>query len=318
VTGVAQPFPDARTIDFRFLLNFQNLRVAEAGYDFDDWGAFVNATLVQVANPRDLATIASGMEKYRIAQNEAVEQDWAISSFAFEPLATLHQRSSKIRGDISLSSDAKRESIVFIGIIAVFLLALACFNYINIAIVSATRRLKEIGVRKTIGATRQVVIVQFLAENIIVTGFALAVGILLGVFAVIPWMENLNHFDMEFTLWDGKLWLYLPAVLLATGIASGIYPAFYISRFQVTGILKGAIEFGRRNPLTRIFLGFQLILACILVTTGVMFTQNSNYMAARSWGYDQHHALYVSVPDHAALEKLRALMDREIARIDGP
>jgi len=311
VTGVAKPFPDAHTIEFKFLINFENFHASDLKYDFHDWSAFVNATLIQVDNPSDLKSIERGMEKYKKLQNKAVDEDWKIASFAFEPLATLHQRSSSIKDDISLSSDAKYQSIVFVGIICIFMLALACFNYINIAITTAVKRLKEIGVRKTIGATRGIVIVQFLTENVVVTFFALIVGIALGKFVFIPWIENLNHFSMEFTLNDRNLWIYLPAILLFTGIASGIYPSLYISAFQVVGILKGAIRFGQKNSLTKVFLGVQLVLACVLITAGVMFTMNTNYMAKRSWGYNQHDALYVAVPDQTAFEKMSALVARD-------
>jgi hypothetical protein len=191
------------------------------------------------------------------------------------------------------------------------MLALACFNYINIAIVTATKRLKEIGVRKTIGASRGLVVIQFLTENIVVTSFALIIGILLGTYSFIPWLENLNHFDMRFTWIDKNLWIYLPAVLLFTAIASGIYPSLFISRFQVVGILKGSVRFGAKNHLTKVFLGIQLVLACVLITAGVMFNQNTNYMAKRSWGYNQWQALYVSVPDYAAFEKINARMQHE-------
>ncbi len=310
VTGVAKTFPDAHTIEFKFLINFENFRTSDPKYNFHDWSAFVNATLIQVNKPSDLKSIEQSMEKYKALQNKAVQEDWAISSFGFEPLATLHLRSSQIKDDISLSSDAKTQSIIFVAIICVFMLALACFNYINIAITTAVKRLKEIGVRKTIGATRRIVIVQFLTENVVVTFFALVVGIFLGTFVFIPWLENLNHFNMEFTLKDRNLWIYLPAILLFTGIASGIYPSVYISGFQVVGILKGPVRFGQKNPLTKVFLGIQLVLACVLITAGVMFTMNTDYMAKRSWGYNQHDALYVALPDQSAFEKMNALMIR--------
>lgn len=313
VAGVAREFPEAHTIEFNFLVNFENLRVAEPGYNFEDWQSFVNATLVQVENPADLAFLAKGMERYRLIQNAAVSDDWAITSFALEQLATLHRHSSAIRDDISMSTDGRYQSIVFISIIAMFMMALSCFNYINIAIVSAAKRLKEIGIRKTIGATRGVLIFQFLAENVLITFFALIAGLLLATFVFIPWIESVAQLNLGFTLDDRNLWIYLPAILLVTGIASGIYPAFYISRFQVSGILKGAVKFGRNNPLTKLFLGIQLVLACILVTTGVMFKQNTDYMTKQSWGYAQEGALYVSLPDGAAFEKLNALLDREAA-----
>lgn len=319
IGGVAKKFPEAHTIEFNFLINFENFRTSEPQYNLHDWSTFVNATLIQIDKPGDLKSIERSMEKYRVMQNEAVEPDWAITAFAFEPLATLHRRSSSISGDISLSSDGKYQSIIFIGIICIFMLALACFNYINIAIVTAAKRLKEIGVRKTIGATRGIMVIQFLTENIIVTFFALIAGLALGTYAFVPWIENLNSMDMGFTLKDRNLWIYIPAILLLTGIASGIYPSIYISRFQVVGILKGAINFGKKNPVTKVFLGFQLVLACILITTAVMFSMNTDYMAKRSWGYDQDQALYVAVQDYAAFEKLNALVaqERDVVSISG-
>lgn len=311
VGGVAKPFPDAHTIDFKFLINFENFRASNSTYNFHDWSSFVNATFIQVDKPSDLKSVERGMEKYKKLQNDAVQEDWAISSFTFEPLATLHLESGHIKDDISLSADAKTESVIFIAIICAFMLALACFNYINIAITTAVKRLKEIGVRKTIGATRRIVIVQFLTENVVVTCFALVVGIALGTFVFIPWLENLIHGNMGFTLYDRNLWIYLPIVLLITGIASGVYPSIYISGFQVVGILKGSVRFGQKNPLTKVFLGIQLVLACVLITSGVMFTLNTSYMAKRSWGYNQHDALYVAVPDQDAFEKMKALMSRD-------
>lgn len=311
VTGIAKAFPDARTIGFDFLVNFANIRTADPEVRAEDWTSFLNATFVQIEDSTQLASIRAGMEKYRIIQNKAVEEDWAIRSFSFEPLATLHRRSSEIRDDISMSSDGKYQSIIFVAIISVFMLALSCFNYINIAIVTAAKRLKEIGVRKTIGATRMVMIVQFLIENLVTTSVALFTGLILGTFVFIPWIESITYHNFEFTWNDPNLWIYLPVILVLTGIASGLYPSLYISRIQVAGILKGSVVFGKRNPITKIFLGVQLVLACILITAGVMFSQNTDFMKKRSWGYDQHHVQYVSVPNATAFENLRTLVERE-------
>lgn len=319
ITGVAEAFPKALTISFDFLINFENLRTSNPDYDFHDWSTFVNATLIQVDNPSDLKSIEQSMGKYRIMQNEAAQKEWVISSFTFEPLATLHERSEYIRGDISRSSKDNYTSIILLSVTGIFILVLACFNYINIAIVSAAKRLKEIGVRKTLGASRGRVIVQFLVENIVVTFFALIIGLILGATVFIPWFEQQWHFNMDFRLNDAVLWIYLPAILLLTALASGIYPAFYISKFRVVGILKGSVKFGQKNLLTKVFLGFQLVLACILITSAVMFTQNTAYMANRSWGYNPGDALYINVPNQSAFEQLNAVIaqDPNVLSISG-
>lgn len=105
--------------------------------------------------------------------------------------------------------------------------------------------------------------------------------------------------------------MFLIAILLFTGIASGIYPAFYISRFEVVRIFKGSVQFGKKNPLTKSLLGFQLILACITITGGVMFIQNATFQAGRDWGYNQKEALYVNVPDGSAFEQLKVAMAQD-------
>lgn len=304
VTGVAEEFPKARDIEFNFLINFENVQLYST-YDPADWSAFLNATFIQVDDPAAVRAIEKGAEKYKAFQNEA-DPDWVISSFAFEPLTTLHERSGSIKD--AIVSDTNTEGRIGMPIIAIFMIALACLNYINIAIVSAAKRLKEIGVRKVIGANRTKVIIQFLTENVVITLFALLLGLILGIVIFIPWFVQFSGWPLEIRLLNPNLWIFLGVLLFFTGIASGIYPAFYISRFDAIKIFKGSQEFGRKNPLTKLFLGIQLVLACITITAGVVFTQNNKFQNARSWGYNQKSTLYADVPDQPAYEKLRTAM----------
>ena len=305
VNGVAQPFPKPHAIDFSFLVNFENMRVAHPGYDVSTWHEPLSATLIQVPNPTDLPVILQGMDKYKALQNKS-QPDWVIERFAFEPLATLHANSANIEDDISF--DENREGRIGMPTIALFMLALACFNYINIAIVSAAKRLKEIGVRKVIGANRSKVIFQFLSENIVITFFALVIGCLLGYFFFVPWFVQFTDWPLEVHLTDLSLWTFLAALLLFTGVASGIYPAFYISRFETVQIFKGSMRFGQKNPITKIFLATQLVLACICITAAVVFTQNNKYQNNLSWGYEQRGLVYTNTLAHSAYEKMNAAM----------
>jgi len=128
------------------------------------------------------------------------------------------------------------------------------------------------------------------------------------MFIFLPWFNQLFNINLELRLTDANLWLFLLSVLIFTGVASGIYPAFYISKFQVVRIFKGSVQFGKKNLLTKVFLGFQLILACITITCGVIFSQNTTYQENRSWGYDPTESLYVRVPDQSAFDKINAVM----------
>ena len=311
VTGVARKFPSSRSFDFNFLINIENLRIAQPGFEYHDWSEFHQATFIQVAQPDDIQVIASGMEKYRQLQNEAVEKDWAIAAFQFEPLATVHIKTDEIREDVFREgTHSNITSIKFLSAVCALMLLLACFNYINIAISTAVKRLKELGVRKTIGATRRLVMIQFLSENMVVTFFALIFGALLGWLVIIPWFEGLWQFSMEFSFTDPRLWMYLPVVMIVTAIASGIYPAVYISKFQTVTILKGSVKFGQKNPVTKFFLGFQLVLACMFITSAIVFTMNADYLSERSWGYSNRDVLYTAVENESVFQQLSDAMQR--------
>ncbi|MEO9853306.1 MAG: ABC transporter permease [Reichenbachiella sp.] len=307
ITGVAQSLPKAHAIKFNFLINFENMKIADPNYDVMDWNQLIDALLVEVNEPEDVRMIEQGMNRY-IALHAAAQSEMVISSFSLEQLATLREKYEDITG--YFTGYVSREARVVLPIIGIFMLVLACFNYINIAIVSAAKRLKEIGVRKVIGANRQLVIVQFLTENIFVTLFALLLGITLAISIFLPWFNQTFSLFVNLSPLDHNLWLYLTSILLFTGIASGLYPAFYISKFTVVNIMKGSVRFGKKNPLTKIILGLQLILACITITNGVIFTQNINYQANRSWGYNQNDALYTPVPDLSGYDQLYAAMSQ--------
>lgn len=316
VSGVALPFPKARTVDFDFLVNFQNLKVADASYDFEDWTEFLGATLVQVEKPSDISVVAGKMNKYKELQNQA-HRDWAISSFEFVSLADLHLRSGNIRDDISFDSSA--EARQGLPVIAAIMLLLACLNYVNIAIVSAARRLKEIGLRKVIGANRSLVMVQFLAENVFLTFFAFILGAIMAALIFVPWFSELTGDPLTLDLIDINLWGYVAGILLLTGIASGIYPAFYISKFQAISIFKGTVKFGKKNLLTKVFLGLQLIFTCAGISCAVIFAQNNTYQNSRDWGYNHRQTLYTPVGGGQAYERLQAalLQDPRIKSISG-
>ena len=308
IAGVAKAFPEARIIDFTFLINIANMETFYPSFDFYDWKKNLNATFIQVADAADLSDIQKQMQPYKTLQNKT-ETDWPISHFDFISLHDLHLASDEIRNDISY--DASDEGRVGLPIIALFILALACFNYLNIAIVSASKRLKEIGMRKVIGASRRLIIFQFLSENLLLTFFAGILGFILASTIFLPWFSSFAGIASEFNLLDVNMWLYLLGILTFTGIASGIYPAFYISKFQVVKIFKGTVQFGKKNLATKIFLTAQLMLTCVGIGFAVIFALNSWYQEQRTWGYDQKDVLYAELQSSAELENLRSAMESQ-------
>ncbi|MGC3946028.1 MAG: ABC transporter permease [Chryseolinea sp.] len=304
VSGVAATFPKERDLEFGLLIHYDNLKTANTTFKSDDWGQFLSATWIQI-EANDVGVVTSQLSKYQKIHHAAVPE-WNVTSFKLEPLTTLHERSSNIRD--AIVHDFNVEGRIGMPIIAIFMIVLACLNYINMAIVSAAKRLKEIGIRKVIGANRLRVIFQFLTENIFVTLFALSIGVGLCYFIFMPWFVQFTGWPLELNFLNKGTWMFVVVLVVLTGIVSGIYPAFYISQFDAVRIFKGTLQFGRKNPLTQIFLAVQIMLACMTITSGVVLTQNNRFQHQRSWGYDQKDVLYINVPNRPAYDRIHAAM----------
>ncbi len=317
VGGVAAPFPKNASFRFNILFNFEKKFSLYDKEDTDDWTKFIDATFIQLNDPDDITLIRSKMDKYITLQN-AADEDWPAQAYVFEPLTTLSQNSYRIRGDISGGNDPAG-SIVLITI-GSFMMLLACFNYINISISSATKRLKEIGIRKVVGGTKRQLIVQFIGENLIICFFALVLGAIWARTIIAPWFDSQFSIGLELDFYQNpEAWGFLIALLLLTGIGSGAYPAFYISSFRPVNILRGRQKFGKKNTFTRLFLTFQFVLSIITIVFGIAFLQNAEYQRGRDWGYNQAQTLVVPLDGektYAAL-KNELLQHPNIARIAG-
>lgn len=307
VAGVAAKFPAKRSMDFSVLVNFGQLELVDPNFNISDWSRFLDAAFIQLENKTDLETITGSVQQYVSVQNE-VQKEYPAASFGFKPWTRLYVEGEDLRSTIT--GDADPLGRLVLTIIGIFVLILAVFNYINIAIVSATKRLKEIGVRKVMGGTRKSLILQFLSENVIMTVGALILGFILAVTVLIPGFDRLFDIGMEFDTTQPELWLFLFALVIFTGLASGAYPALYISNFNAVNIFRGRLKFGGKNRLTKVFLTFQYILAVIAVVGGILFTQNTAYQKSRDWGYDQSSTLSARMASGEEVMQLLSKMEQ--------
>lgn len=306
VAGVAEKFPYQRTMAFSVLVNFDQIKQVDTNVDLTDWARFLDATFIQLDDPSAIANITQNLQQYVSLQNE-VRKDYPATSFQFFPWTDLYLKGDDMRNTMTGSTDGI--GTLVLSIIAAFILVLAIFNYINIAIVSATKRLKEIGVRKVLGSTRKSLVVQFLAENVFLTLVALVFGFILGVTVLIPGFDQMFDIGMDFDIAQPSLWLFLLALVVFTGLASGAYPALYISNFSAIHIFRGRLKFGGNNKMTKVFLTFQYILACIAVVGGIMFTQNTAFQKNQDWGYNEETTISANIFPSTETNQLMAAME---------
>ena len=191
------------------------------------------------------------------------------------------------------------EFVWLFGIIGVFVLLLACINFMNLSTARSEKRAKEVGIRKTVGSLRQQLIKQFLTESIVVAFIALVVAIIL-VLLLLPFFNGLS--DKEIRLPGGNIyfWLFILAFTLFTGIISGSYPAFYLSGFDPIKVLKGTFRVGRFAALPRkILVVIQFSISIALIIGTIIVYRQIQYARDRPVGYSREGliSIMMSTPD---------------------
>jgi ABC-type antimicrobial peptide transport system permease subunit len=305
VQGVAEKFPHNASFAFDILASLDNLR--DSGiFNEDQWDRYARATFVQLKNLDQIQTVSAQMDRY-IRRHNTDNIDRSIASFAFEPLPTLSWESQEI--ERSISSGSTPQALILLFVIGLFLLIQACFNYVNIALGSSARRLKEIGIRKVVGCQRAQLIYQFLGENVLMCFLSLIGGLLLTEFLLLPGLMSIEQTAERFSLTvffsSSHLWIYLILVLIITGIGAGAYPAFVITRLQPINIMKNKFKLAGKKRFTSALLTFQFGIAFVILCLVTAFMQNNRYQQERDWGYRQEHVFNIQLEDAAQFPILR-------------
>lgn len=267
-------------------------------------GSLIDATFILMKEDQDIRSIYASFDGYRAAHNGS-DPEWEILGFQPIALPDLPIKGHSIySGVVPASHPAGKVALI---VIALFLLSMACFNFMNIAITGVSKRLKEIGLRKVMGGVRSQLIYQFLIENLIQTMFALLVGTLFAYFLFTPGFDVLiPELDVRFRAhrWQDMAIMYV-SLLVVVGLVSGAYPAFYISKFEPINILRGTNKLKGKNLFSKVLLGFQFLLAFATIVACFVFTDQSIYMKNKAWGYDPQDVLFVNVRDQVTYERIR-------------
>ena len=289
VGAVVEKIPRNSSIQFDILTHYDNLR---AFGELDDWKRWGLVTFIEVSDPAPLAALNDRLTPYLDLQN-AARPDWEIERFYFVPLPEMFLTSEATRAYI-LVEGMHPAAIVAPSIIAVLLLLMACFNFMNTAIAFAGKRLKEIGVRKVVGGMRRQLIGQFMGESMLLCVLAFGLALLLAEVFAPAYSSLWPYLDLQIDYADNAPLLgFLAALLLVTGVLAGAYPAVYISSFNPVNILKGRQQLAGLNLFTRALLTAQLTIAVLVILGSIVFTNNARYQETVDIGYDRDMVLIV-------------------------
>ena len=206
-----------------------------------------------------------------------------------QPYTDIHLNTDQPSGNVPVSDP---KYIVILTGIAALILIIASINFVMLSLGRSFMRAKEIGIRKSTGATRWHLLVQFLSESVAIALFGLILG--LGfVYLALPWFNELAGQHLVFRLSIDHLMIYL-ALAIFTGILAGIYPAIIMSGFKPVKILKGEVRYGKGNHLFgTILITGQFILFVILIGCTLVMKKQLNFLQHKNLGYDKENVLIV-------------------------
>jgi predicted permease len=210
--------------------------------------------------------------------------------FNLQPVQDIH-----LKATVQLDN-ADRGNIQYVNIffvVALFILAVACINFMNLATARSARRAKEVGLRKVVGAGRKQLIVQFLGESLAISFISIVLAVFM-VWLLLPAFNTLAGKNLTLTLFDAKLLLSLAGIAALTGLISGSYPALFLSGFKPISVLKGKLRIGTGDRIFRNSLVVtQFVVSIVLLAgTAVVFKQ-LNYIKDRNIGFEKTNLLYM-------------------------
>ncbi|MBP1666009.1 MAG: transporter permease [Bacteroidetes bacterium] len=293
VGGVFSDFPDNSSFRIDILSHFDNFLLMWKVNDAD-WKFLTTGLFVQISNKSLLIPISEGLKNYLPVQNRARE-DFRINRFTLVPLKEVGTNTRNIWSS-GLFPSLHPAALIAPAVMAIFILLIACLNFTNTAIAIFSRRLKEIGLRKTFGGQRRQLVVQFMFETFIICFLALLLGIALSS-VLVPAYSNLwAYMSIELTFSRyAFFWVFLVLLLLLTGFVAGVYPAINVSSFSPVNIMKGSNLFRGSGKFSLLLLTLQFSISVTALVMGIVFARNAEYQRTLDLGYDRDKIIIVPV-----------------------
>lgn len=299
VSGVMEDVPANSHFTFDFLVSLESYYHERRG-DWISWNQFYTYILLDPA--ADPVTVA---RKFDAVLDRHLEAEAAQDFYPLlQPLPEIHLH-SKLHREMTANSDIRY--VYVFSTIAIFILLIACSNFVSLSTARAARRAQEVGVRKVSGADRGMLIRQFLGESILLTATALLVGWMFAFLLLDPFNEVAGKTFVSADLVSLPLLLGLVAAAYGLGAVAGIYPAFVLSSFRPVKVLKGETAQPGSGRLRKGLVVFQFtVTACLMIATAVVFGQLS-YIQGKDLGFTKEQIIVVPTNELATATRFETI-----------
>ncbi len=307
VTAVFADVSSRSSLQFDYLINWELQKTQQL-----EWSSDVFLTTIQLQEGADVKQVVNKINRVLQAQLEKNDHEPVEITLGLQPFGDRYLVSNFVNGK---PQGGRIEYVRIFSGVAIFLLLIACINFMNLATARSVKRAKEVGVRKVIGSSRGYLIRQFLGESFLLSLLAL----LLSWGLIQLFLPSFNYFSGKqiaspFT--NASYWLVSGMLFIAMGILAGLYPAVYLSSLKPVRVLKGAVRLNGRSVWFRKGLTvFQFSLSILLLIATLVVSRQINYVQGTHLGYDGENLIYFRV--EGALNERYAVFKERLSRMPG-
>ncbi len=304
ITGICEDVPKKSHFKFDMLVSLHSFPVSGSNF----WGSYSLHNYIKLGGREDKkvveAKLKSILEPHFGPQVESIlgktYKEYVdagnVHDYFLQPIQSIHLNS---RLDNELEPNGDIRYVTLFLAIAVLILAIASFNFTNLSTANSVNRSKEIGVRKVMGSTRKQLIFQFLAESLIITFLAVLLSLAIATL-LLPTFNQLAGKNLEFSDFNGiALAGFFLLLTIAVGLLSGLYPAFFMSSFEITKIFKNGVKLSNsRFGLRNILVTFQFAASIFMVIATVFIVLQLDFMREQKLGFEKERMLLLEVSDN--------------------
>lgn len=319
ITAIMEDLPGNTDLPFDLLLSFATKK---SDFEKQGWHSIWSdehcyLTLKEGAKASDVESHMPAFVKKYLGEENRDNQ-----TFVLQPLSTFHF--DERFGNYNYNTVSK-SMLLALSVIAVFLILTACINFINLATADAIKRSKEVGIRKSLGSTRQQLVFQFLGETTLVTTFSVALAFIFA-YVALGFINSFLDLKLSLSLADPSVAVFVICITLFVSLLSGLYPSLVVSRYQPALALKNKISNKNSSGfmLRRGLVVFQFFISQLLIIGTIVLITQMNYFRNKDLGFRKDAIITVPVPvreessaaDSSKTSTMRTLRT-EIGRING-
>jgi len=312
ITGVIKDVPLNSHFNFDMLISSSTMEKLKL-INMNEWGNFSNYTYLLLANGYDASKLQAKLPAFLIKHISEDKRKRGYNYTLFvEPLKEVYMdnfRGAPVNGSLT--------NVYIFSVVAIFILLIACINFINLTTARATERAKEVGLRKVVGAGKNQLVIQFLGESIMVCLIAFIFSIVLSLL-FLPLFNQLAGKIISNSIFEQGYIFTLFAIALLIGFLAGVYPALVITNFSITSVIKGRFVSSVKGILLRKGLVIVQFTVSIVLIVGTIIVYNQlNYMRSQSLGFKIDQMAVLDFNGDSVVQSQQQSIKNELRKIQG-